>query len=431
MRAALSATDATQGKADLIVSTLPAEGFSFSMQETETGKQVRLDTRPLPSTLWILLDASALCQSQKMDGYLNRLVRALKRQAHPDTQVTLATYTGEGSESLIHRRRVSEIEDIQVPCASRTYSASYDRTLAQLLRETAAQNPSPLAVWVFSAGNIELSKETAKQIIDRNADIEVTLYNEHVEKEVRTTAEASARLLSGQRFRFQVLPKKDIVYFPSFRFDGRFSIPLEWSGRSISTEVRATVGGKELARTSAILKAPPRMGADFYRRYLRRIVAAALLLAIAYGIYRIFRYYRPRHCRQCGLRQPFDWTQCLHCEGATSGVLVGDFRRRSEGFGRAPKKHRTVIPLTPRFEIGSHSRSAIRLPRRGGKRALYAQIVRHPSPSGSSSFELVRKSEVVLRVNGIAVERFRYLRAGDRIQIDDTSMFFFYEEAQK
>lgn len=426
------AIERVQADGDLAVDVrldgAPGDGTTFTAKAPGDDRPTTAVARPLAQDLWLLVDSSTLCQAQQVDGYVNRLVRAVRKQAASDTRVTLVTYTSETSDVLLRDAAPAALEEAHVECERRPMSSSYDAPLARLLAEKKPQD-RPLAVWVFTAGNLELSRTTAQALAQRGAELDVVLYNAFIEKDVRPMWQAAQAKLGGLRARLSVLAKPDgAVSFPSERFALRFSAQSAWIGkRTVLTLSALGADGRAVAKAEVLADLPLGGWARFWRRFGRLIATVVSLGLLAAAIYRMVGYYRAPRCARCLRRVSYRLNHCLFCEVASTAFLVGDFRRHTDGFGRGSLPT-VVLPLvTPTTEVGTHRRSVIQFPP-AGKRQMYFQIRREDGARGAR-YRLERAffgRKLDVRVNGVLVADERYLASGDEIRVGDTSMVFRY-----
>ncbi len=426
----------SQGTVEARVTMVPSEDIEFHVGEPDSNQRVSARATPLPVNLWILVDSAAICQTQKVDTTINQLVHALKRQAHSETLLTVVTYTSEASDFIVRRKPVEEATDFKLDCENRPFSSSYDRHLARLLQEDRSET-LPIVAWIFTGGNIDLARGTASLLNARNAEINLVLYNEFIEKEIRPALQSTAALLHGQAFNFNILPKAESgVYFPSLRYQLQFGVRRQWQGRSpllqFSARTLSANANTYFAKNTLSMSIPLTQTTWFWNKYGRWILLCTLLAALVYLGYRIVRYYQPRCCSRCKRRLSVESPVCLFCEAAVGGVLIGDFRRRIDGFGAPVHGRRKVVPLRQMTELGTHRRSPILFPR-ARKRTCFARLVREHVSPGRFGFQLLREPNgtIDIRVNGKTVKQKRYLAPGDELVIDTTKMTFLCDGGQQ
>ncbi|MCB0418134.1 MAG: hypothetical protein KDD39_10815, partial [Bdellovibrionales bacterium] len=215
-----------------VVSNPTEESTSFEVL-TEEGKSlggVGGGTKE-PVNLWLMVDSSTLCRKNNIDERVNRLTRKLKSHLNPDSLVSLVSYTNTTLEIHHNHRPVREMEESIVSCDNSLLSTTFEKPLEHLLsaRET---SELPTIVWVFTSGNIDLSKEILAQLKKRNVELHIALYNPFVASEIRPVLTEIQDSLGKENVRFSTIAA-DSPILPEMRRRLSFSPPYDLRGKRV------------------------------------------------------------------------------------------------------------------------------------------------------------------------------------------------------
>jgi hypothetical protein len=395
---------------DVSVSGAKADPISFWMTEGLTGRTLAAGGNDLPIDLWILVDASALCQSNHLDQYLSGLLVSLKKQVARGSLLSVASFTNSTLEVHHNHRPLADAEAVSLKCDSHLLSSSYEKALARLLDSQVTDLPT--VAWIYTSGNIQLSDAMLKRLAERNVYLNVILYNAILADELKPVVDRQNERLGGDRMQLTGF-NPNAALLPERWFRVEYELPEDFAGGTLTFDLAAQMGGAEVSRQSAsATKLKPRTP-SFWHRYGKAILLGTLVLGVLYLVYRLVAYYRPRHCSQCKRRLRVGQPTCLFCEAGDVAYLVGRFNWRD----RHKANREEVLPLvSPVIEMGTHRRSRLKLLRPLGKRrARYFRIRREERPNQRVAYRLEPEGSVLLTVNGSLQGTPRYLAAGDRI----------------
>ncbi|MEZ4749443.1 MAG: hypothetical protein R3B54_02095 [Bdellovibrionota bacterium] len=406
-----------------VISNPPEESASFEVltEEGQSLGSIGSGTKEAVN-LWVLVDSSTLCRKNNIDERVNRLTRKLKSHLDSDSLVSLVSYTNTTLEIHHNHRPVREMEDSIVSCDNTLLSTTFEKPLEHLL--TARESSElPTVVWVFTSGNIDLSKEVLAQLKKRNAEVHIALYNPFVASEIRPVLSDIQASLGKENVRFSVIAS-DSPVLPEMRRRLSFSPPYELRGKRVRVRLQAVSGEKTVQSSPFNLSVPE--GNVFLERYLRMVLWMGLALLALWLGYRLVRSYRTKVCADCGRTRRHTDPGCLFCLQDRDAFLIGSFNVRD----KHKLGHSDLVRLVgDSSEIGTHRRSVVSLVKSTQKRrACYVTIIREALPKNRYAYRLVRNasdSSIQISVNSNPIRKDRYLSSGDVLQIDGVEFSFY------
>jgi len=405
------------------LSDAPLTEINLSAVNTATGEAVSVTSRVIPIDLSILVDTSSMCQSRKFDKQMAALIQLLESNQHPDTRVSLATYTSGTLEILARSKPLDELKSIHIDCEPKYYSSSYEKALTHLMEKHKAKQ-SPSVVWVFTSGNIQTSEATLKMLAEKELYVHFFLYNPVMQTEIAPTVEMLRSKSAKDRILYSVI-SSDTPFIPEKWMLVDINADFGPTGSRIPLTLKASSGKTQLT-TSSLMVEVPNASLRFwvYRNRMAILITLGLLFTVYLGL-RLFRFYRKHSCHQCGKTLLAHDTFCYLCSDENEAFLVGQFNL----YDAKKQKTEDVFHLRSKItELGTHKKSAIPMLRiKKRRKGCMVRIIREQVGANNIAYKLVRTAEaksVVIRVNGNHLERNRYLASGDSLQIGFTLFTF-------
>lgn len=389
----------------------PAAVSSAVVQDALQQSRERGRVESTPASLWMLVDTAQLCTISKLDKTLPELIARMKSTLHSHTQLSLVSYSSQGLEMITQNTRLASLDGMPLRCETAGVSMSFEKPLQRLL--DAPQSSLPVRVWVFSSGNITLSKEMQRKLSEKKIRVTIFLYNPALERELRPFLDSYPLAAEGLLALRPYVAGKATV--PEQWFTVTARAPSRLAGKITSFRVEARGEGFEAMATSASLVLTANTVSILDRVTFIGLILAAFLFT-AFVIYRTVCYFRPRSCAGCKRRLRFGQKICFFCEREKGLFLIGSLR----GIDRRREGAIEVVPFqTDRLDLGSHRRSAIPLPRVKGKgRRKYLSLLCDRVASGANRVRAVPSdTSIPIFVNGRRLVESRDLAIGDRLQI--------------
>lgn len=424
-KAELTVTRISDGKngwqVEAVVTRTTVSGVGFSAKDTGRNRSLGVSSSLRPINLWLLVDASASCQLQRIDGLLASLVAQIKKQLPEESLVSVVSYTGGRIEVHENHKPVRELEASSITCSGQTVSSTYEKPLNFLLEARKDKN-LPVAAWVLTSGNVQLSESLAKTLKEADINVHLLLYNAIIANDLRPAIDQMNLKLGKPRIRMSVF-SSEAQRLPERWYHLEVDAPDVETGKVVAVDLEAAIGGGQTAKTSLTAKVPSGFVPTFFQKYGSIILILGLVLAAGYLVYRIVRYYTPKHCGSCGKTLRYEDQQCFFCRKKEDGFLVGRFNQ----FSRRKLDKRDVVFLNgPVVEIGTHRRSRVKLARvKGERRGMQFKILKESGPQGNVSYRVEPASEQALvTLNGNPLRQPRYLAHGDTLGIKDLKFTF-------
>lgn len=377
------------------VATVHGAAESPSLHTVEHGADLRSSAHKEPLDLWLVLDNSALCAKYRADQTLSTWATALARELPAASRVSLLTFRRGAFEMLATQQSLDSLPLGKVHCQVGSVSAEPERALAYM-NETEIPPGLSRAVWILSSGNASVSQKTLTKLRENGTELSLIFYNPFVFTALAPLFDSLRATMGEGLFHAQPL---DSAELPSHTYRLQAALP-NGSGNSLALVARVQARDRKAASSVATVALPPAAGPSLLHQILVGLAYLLVALAVLYCLYRVVRYYRPRHCAQCSSRLRFSDSTCAFCYEAEGAYLVA----------AAPLAINTLDK--EQTQVGTHRRSAIRVLRRvGEKRAVYFRIHRR-----SESFRL-QTAGLPVYVNGLPVTASRFLASGDRIRV--------------
>jgi hypothetical protein len=407
---------------DLMLLQSPLASPTFTAEESESKRSLRVKATPIPVNLWVFADTARLCGMQKFDLYLATLLQQIPKAFDDKSLGTFVSYTASTRDILANHKPISELANTRVTCDAKKLSGSYEESLLRVM-DTAPTSPLPTKIWVFTSGNITLSDKTLRKLRSANTDLQVFLYNPGVEAEISSMIETQKAALGSDRIRFTTLRRGDAI-FPARYYEAEARFPRELRGRSLGLKLTANALGQEQGTLTFAVSSKGTRGLSF-----ETVMWTLLYLGVTLGIlYSVWNYYRPRYCPDCQRRVRANQGYCLFCAKEGDGFIVAPSVLKGPD-----AKPRLLILKDGVTELGTHRRSLVRLMGTAKpKRTCFLRIVRERVGAERFAYKLVRTSgleQVDIHLNGLPITRNRYLATGDVITINSTPLTFFMKRS--
>jgi len=402
---------------DISLSKSPNGKVQIQSRQSITSEVLAVRTHATPVNLWILVDASQLCQLNKIDQYLGAQLNELKATLHPKSLLSVVSFTSSTLEIAQNHRAISDVEDINLHCDPKLLSTSYEKALTRLM-ESRQDETMTTMVWIYTSGNVSLSDKMVEALKAKNINLHLILYNAILENDIRPLVDQTNMKLGNDRVQLSVLnPQNGFV--PERWMGISVDSPRFFEGGSLPFTVTASIDGKEVASEQATVSVP--VPGSLWRRYRIWILGLVSALLIGYLAYRLVRFYQAKFCKVCRRRTRHQDQTCLFCPNPGQAFLVGRFNTADRRkFNRVD-----VLPLvSPVIELGNHRRSKVKWLRVPGKRRLAYLTIERNSVLGKYAYRAKGNPLGNVQVNGVILANPRYLAPGDEIQIDGVSMTF-------
>ncbi len=402
---------------EMSLTKAPSGKIDVKARQSVTGESLGVAAHSMPVNLWILVDASQLCQVNKIDQYLGAQLTELKRTLHPKSTLSVASFTNTSLEVPHTHQLIGDVEDIGLRCDPKLLSTSYEKALSRLM-ETATSDQTTTMVWIYTSGNVSLSDKMIASLQSKKINLHLILYNAILENDIRPLIVQANLKLGNDRVQLSVLnPQNGFV--PERLLGISIDAPNFFNGGNLPLAVTASVDGKEVAVDQATVAMP--VSGDFWPRNRIWILSVLALLVVAYLAYRVIRFYKAKFCKACGHRMRHTDEMCLFCQKSGQAFLVGRFNIADrKKFNRVD-----VLPLVaPVVELGSHRRSKVKWLKVPGKRRSVYLTIERDVVSGKNAYRAKGNVLGNVQVNGVPLAEPRYLAPGDEIQIDGVSMTF-------
>jgi len=145
---------------ELNVSTsgLKADSVDFVVKSSLSQENLAAQSSNLAVNLWVLVDASALCQANHLDQYMAAQLIQLKKWLAPGSLLSVVSFTNSTLEVQHNHRPILEADAINLKCDAHLLSTSYEKALMRLM-DGGRDSNLPTVVWVYTSGNIQLSDQ--------------------------------------------------------------------------------------------------------------------------------------------------------------------------------------------------------------------------------------------------------------------------------
>jgi hypothetical protein len=378
-----------------------------------------------PMNLIILADSSSLCAVKQLDQYLNVLSAHLKNTLHSDSTVTLVGYTSGKLQTYLSAVNSKKIDKINFNCVSSSRSVSYEGTLLQILAKQ--KSILPTVVWVYSSGNIGLTPKALKLLSQKNIELNIVLYNELVEKEIRPNFMALKNNLKTAKL--TVLKTTDqVTTLPSLLYRLNVDIPKKLEGMTSTLEIVAKSNKENpevLAEMPVSIAVPKDKNVSFFRKYGKALaISLAILLLLLISLKAYFFYKQPK-CSVCERSISFKHKVCLYCEKEGQAYLVGNFILKHEGYN-ASGSQKNILPLNSgEVFLGQHRKSPVL--HKSAKKQIFVTIKKHLRLD-QTCYEIIPNPDAKdgdVKLNDLSLKNPRYLGNGDKIEIQGVQYHFF------
>lgn len=391
--------------------------LSFEVKELAFGKGLSFSASPSPVNLIILVDASQLCKTYQIDGYVAGLMGSLKRSLARGSRVSLATFTATTLEVMASDKAVSELENLSIRCEPGLVSTSYEKALNRVL-DSAPKSDLKTAVWVLTSGNIQVGNSLVQELNKRHVSVHLLLYNAIMEKELARVVEHQNTQSGRRGFSLSVLQREEKI-LPERWFDLRVTVPGYLKENVLAFSV-AVKKGDTLLGSENVSARVDLNGRGFWANYGTLIGLIGSLLLVTAILVGLIRFYRPQACGQCGKWRRHGEGYCVQCASGEAH-LVGQFNHHQKA---KQGKWDVVYLAQARNEIGFKRHHAVRLNGKMPGKALAATIQVETAPDGKRSYLLVPSHSESIFVNGALLRRARYLGDGDEIHLFENRLTF-------
>ncbi len=394
--------------------------------EQEGGEKLSLGGgQTTPMNLWVLVDVSALCRAREIDTQVNQALRALKENLHPESLLSLVSYTDSSLEIHANHQAVKSTQDYSLLCQAQSRSSSHERAIRHLMKSKEATE-LPTVAWVISSGNAKLSPESLAEMRNRRIETQLSIYNLAVKKEVLPTLTEQKTQLGESLLTVNWVDKK--LQAPAIKYALQFYPPFAIQGKKSTLRLSASADGKQYASAPFNINLPDSKMKVFwlrYGRYLGLLILVVLLTRLVLGLK---RYYSTQECERCHKLLRVSDKKCGFCREEGEAYLIGNFNHKEkEKMG----KYDVMAVAKNRVELGTHSRSGVRLIRPPQmKKRQYAVLHSESLENGKRAFRLERHRLADLgsvRVNQQTLKESRYLNSGDKIEILGQEVGFYVE----
>jgi len=399
-------------------------------QITDASNEPRsVSVNPLPIHLLLLVDNSSLCDTYKIDKYLNSLLLALPSALNPESLISVVSFAQDSKDTLAKSVSPGNLGDTQITCRGNSLSTSFESALNQVFSQEDKSN-LPTEAWVYSSGNVALSSKAVHEIQERGVSIRLVLYVPMVLAEVQPLLNLNSQVL-GDKFTYSALNTlegtqdggKVALRFPTLRFSAQFAPSLMSLGANSGFKLEALKAGKDgeviaQATFHALLPKPWFSGfVEILKGPVFKFLVAALfvflLVCLVYS-------YMPRKCQNCERTLRFSDQHCLFCHDKSFPSLV-------VGSATIPLPNGTSTLYKTRYGVGIQGRKS---------RALFKIERRHSQALGGSgladhsqdSFAIIPSNNsqfsTNLFLNGRALQSSKFLADGDTVQIGQISIAF-------
>jgi len=403
--------------AGVTLKNAPAGKPELVTKELASGKNLASSLAPTPVNLWILVDASQLCQARKLDASLISLMGQLKSELNPKSLLSVVAFTGTSLDTYSNHVPLGEVGALEIKCDPRALSTTYEKALEPLLAGDGRGLPTK--VWVYTSGNLKLSDAVVNKLKARDLTVQLFLYNPILLDDLLPAVARDNARLGARRLQLAGFTGEGTI--PERWYTASLGVPADLGGKSASVEWSARSGGNEIAKTVTTVRFPERAPQSPLAKILRiaGIIAGAALVLL--GTAKAYRYYRPRACPKCHRRRRSAEALCHFCDGDEKAYLVGQW----DGWDRRKEAKENVWVLgdteTP---VGNQRRKGLRVRRHAGvARGVYFRVRREQNGTGAAY--RLEPQRTGVRVNGLPQERVRYLASGDCIEFPGARVTFF------
>lgn len=406
---------AGNGEAEIHLSLVGGaeEPTGFKVTSPLFPSSLAIQSRALPINLWLIVDSAQLCASHHVDETISSQWATLKKKLPAGSRVSLVSFTNSTMELEANQTPVSEMGDIAIHCDGGSLSASYERALTKMMDATLIDPDLPTVAWIYSSGNIQLSKPVVKRLASRQVTSLVILYNPILAQELGPLVDEENDWMGADRIRLVGFDSTNALLSPERWYQIKFGLPADFAGGTVPFAVSALLPSGPVNISGMANQVSPTKP-NFWSSWGRQIFFWTGVILLVAAISLIIRYYRVRRCSKCRLRMRVGQKQCLFClpQGSFEAFLVGAFNVRD----RRKMDRLDVLPITGKsFEMGTHRRSRHRLLRlRGTRRQRYFQVVREDRDSELPKYRLMPDTDVW--VNGRLQKNVRFLASGDQIE---------------
>ncbi len=395
----LSLMNAPSGKLDLkIVQSVTKESLGFELKST-------------PVNLWVLVDASQLCQVNKIDQYLGAQLGELKRTLPPKSLFSVVSFTSTTLEIPHNHRPIGDVEEVSLHCEPTLLSTSYEKALARLLESSQdAGITMPTVVWIYTSGNVSLSEKMIASLKSKKINLHLILYNAILENDIRPLIDQANLKLGNDRVALSIF-NPAFGFVPERWMRVAIDTPSFFKGGPVPLTLTASVEGNPVASVQATVNVPaPR---SFWSRNRAWMIGLGLCVVLGFALYRLVRYYRPKFCKTCGKRRRHTDEVCGFCPKPGLAYLVGRFNSKDR---RKFNRVDVLALLSPVVELGSHRRSRVKWLRASGERRSVYLTIERDTVAGKSAYRAKSNTAGKVQVNGLELSNPRYLAPGDEIQ---------------
>lgn len=410
---------------NLSLGEVPSQGIQFSVKDFKDKKTMDSEFSVAPMNLIVLADSSSLCTVKQLDQYLNVLTTHLKHSLDEHSNVTLVGYASGKVQTYLSSVSARKIDKVNFNCVSSSRSVSFESILLQTLSKQ--KSTLPTVVWVFSSGNIGLTSKAHKLLSQKNIELNIVLYNELVEKEIRPNFVVLKNNLKNSKL--IVLKATDqVVSLPSLLYRLNVEIPKSWEGNTSTIEIIAkanTETAEVLAQVPVSIVVPRDANVSFIRKYGRTLtIIITLLLLVLLGV-KVYIFYRQPKCLVCERYISFKHKTCLFCEKDGQAYLIGNFVLKQEGYLNQGNQ-KNILPLnSSEVLIGQHRKSPVL--HKSSRKQIFVTIKKHLRLE-QTCYEIIPNPEAKdaeVKLNDRALKNSRYLGNGDKIEIQGVEYHFF------
>jgi hypothetical protein len=327
---------------------------------------VKLAKRPVE--LWIFVDAASQCERQKVAKYLSANLSQIRQQFHPQSLISLYTYTEHGQQSIFENKQAQELPPIEMKCDVLAGSGSFANSLSNILKAKAPTGP--VHVWIFTAGGMAFGAHQLEVFSQYALILDMFLYLPHLFQQVQTQTTFLNRSLKAAHL--HAVNTDDLAQGVLAYFTADFEAPIGYAGTAQRFGFKAK---PDLEAVFAELQVPPVMEYGFFKRASGRFhqfqsqygVIVVLVLKILSGflcVIGFFGFYllrvRTPLCKNCMQPQSVLWKFCPFCNPGGLILELTPEKEDKKGLPGYPQL-RSLAHLKGFMEFGQHKQSFINL----------------------------------------------------------------------
>jgi hypothetical protein len=404
----------------------PSANLQYKVFDSN-GNKLSIEQDKFPVKIWVLTDVSTLCAPKKMGTFTNTLLGTLKDSLHPQSRLSLATYSSQGNTVMLSDVPLSGGADAKVRCQSQNLSSDFSSLITTLAQKEAAGS-LPVYVWVFTSGNVHLDATAIHWIKKLNLRVHVYLYNPILIEQVRTAFDSLSQSMGKNHF--QVSPVDSETQLGALLEDFyqiKILTPLSIAGKEQKFRILGISNQQEISDNSFTAMAPDRVYRHSLQKYAAWIAVGAAALFVSILLICLVLYYKPKSCKSCRRWIRHSQGDCLFCPEVGNAVLIEN--HPANGQGHLLNTGSVFLIRDGKTEVGSHRKSRIPLRKRSGESArAFFEIEKIQNQTQHLCYRLKRvipQSLLDIQVNGIGIQEERLLASGDRIQFRNSEITFY------